>query len=335
MASTALSSSTLAKNGSPGSGVDLRGWREAEQKLGRELADATAAFTRLDERLAVHPKHDALITRLALTEVCDLSWADGADIPIERLALYRAASIGGGRSGARDLLRADWAVRRLTRPDADLESREALIGFLGLTLNEKADDALMDLIDRNLGSFFAHELETWIGILASGSDLHPFTRAAIGYQFWRFLELASGTDLLEPAVIASKLAADQSSALPFTPFATRNRRALHNLGIHPEQRLGAWFARSKFACEAARRELIQLEIWQGRALNAISAMSGKTPARLVDALITHPVVSGRMLSEQGSVSLAAAQRALSKFEELGLTKEVTGAGRFRYWRVLT
>ena len=71
----------------PGAGIDLRAWRDAEEKLGRLLSNAVAALTRLDERLSLHPHRNALIARLAMLEVCDLSWIDGADIPIERLAL--------------------------------------------------------------------------------------------------------------------------------------------------------------------------------------------------------------------------------------------------------
>lgn len=322
-----------AENNPSNNGIDLRAWRDAEHSLTRELAVTSATVARLDERITVHSKRNALITRLAIREVCDLSWADGADIPIERLALYRASGTGGGQAGARNLLRADWAIRRLSLPDIELSDRNALISFLGLQINEKADDALMDLIDRALGSLFVTELDSWLRILQSGSELHPFTRAAIGYQFWRLLELASGADLLEPAVIAAKLAARDNEALSFVPIATRNRRALHNLGIHPEQRLQAWLTRLQSACEAARRDLIALDIWQERAMKAIFNMSGKTPARLVDALIAHPVVSARMLVEEGDVSLASAGRALSTFEDLGLTTEVTGGGRFRYWRI--
>lgn len=333
MAPAAPPSLASSVNNLTTSRVDLRAWRVAEQGLGRELALASAAVARLDERIAVHPKHDAVLARLALREVCDLSWADGADIPIERLALYQASGTGGGEAAARNLLRADWAIRRLTHPEVTLNDRDELIAFLGLTLNTSADDALMDLIDRALGSFFVEELYSWIKILNGGADLHPFTRAAIGYQFWRLLELARSTDLLEPAVIASKLAAHHNHVLPFVPFATQNRRALQNLGIHPEQRLRAWLDRIRSACEAARRELTALADWQGRAVPAISQMSGKTPGRLVDALITHPVVSARMLADEQNVSLASAGRALTLFEELGLTIEVTGGGRFRYWRI--
>lgn len=308
-------------------------WREAERKLGRELGEATTAIARLDERLLLHPHRDALISRLAMLEVCDLSWADGADIPIERLALYRVARSGGGQGDARGLLRADWAIRRLTREDVDLNDRDALIAFLGLAINQSADDELMDLIDRALGPLFVHELDTWIGILRGGADLHPLTRAAIGYQFWKFLELSRGTDMIEPAVIATRLGAVGCEALPFVPIAIRNRRALQNLGVHPEQRLCAWLTRVSAACEVARRELIKLDRWQNRAVEAIDSMSGKTPARLVEVLITHPVVSTRMLVEEGGVSPASAGRALALFEEIGLTTEVTGGGRFRYWRL--
>jgi len=208
-----------------------------------------------------------------------------------------------------------------------------LIAFLGLAINQSADDELMDLIDRALGPLFVHELDTWIDILRGGSDLHPLTRAAIGYQFWKFLELSRGTDMIEPAVIAARLGAVGCEALPFVPIAIRNRRALQNHGLKPEHRLQAWLIRVTAACTAARRELIRLDTWQGRALEAVSGMNGKTPARLLDALITHPVVSSRMLAEEGGVSAASAGRALALFEELGLAKEVTGGGRFRYWKL--
>ena len=338
IAKPALTAPAHKTNGPPASGaaspsgVDLGAWHDAERKHGRQLGEAMTAIARLDERLLIDPNRDASIARLAMLEVCDLSWADGSDIPIERLALYRVARSGGGQGDARGLLRADWAIRRLTRNDVDLDDRDALIAFLGLAINQSADDALMDLIDRALGPLFVHELDTWIDILRCEADLHPLTRAAIGYQFWKFLELSRGTDMIEPAVIAARLGAGGLEALPFVPIATRNRRALQNLGVTPEQRLPAWLTRVTAACEAARRELIRLDRWQGRAREAISDRSGKTPARLLDALMTHPVVSAKMLAEEGGVSPASALRALVKFEEIGLTREVTGGGRFRYWR---
>lgn len=325
--------SSHTNNGRPASGLNLAAWRAAETNLGRELGEATTALARLDERLLVHPHRDALIARLAMLEVCDLSWADGADIPIERLALYRVSRSGGGEGDARGLLRADWAIRRLIREEVDLDDCNALIAFLGLAINDSADDELMDLIDRALGPLFVHELDTWIDILRGGADLHPLSRAAVGYQFWKFLELSRGNDMIEPAVIGARLGAERLEALSFVPIATRNRRALQNLGVHPQQRLQAWLTRVTAACEAARRELIFLDRWRGRALKAIDSMSGKTPARLVDALMVHPVVSTRMVAEEGEVSPASAGRALALFEEMGLTKEVTGGGRFRYWRL--
>lgn len=313
-------------------GVDLRAWRNAESRIAPHLLEASTALARLDERLLLHPQRTAIIARLALQEVCDLSWADGADIPIERLALYRVARSGGGEDDARGLLRADWALRRLVRGEVDLDSRDALVAFLGLAINQSADEALMDLIDRALGPLFVHELDTWIDILRAGADLHPLTRAALGYQFWKVLELSRGTDMIEPAVIAARLGATGCSALPFVPIATRNRRALQNLGLKPEQRLQAWLTRTAAACTAARGEVIRIDRWRSRALEATAEMSGKTAPRLIGALIAHPVLSSPMLAEVGGVSAASALRAVIRFEEIGLTTEVTGAGRFRYWR---
>jgi hypothetical protein len=291
----------------PASPVDLKGWRQAEDGIGRALSRASAALARLDERLSISPHRDALISRIALLEVCDLSWIDGADIPIERLALYRVSRTGAGQGDARGLLRADWAIRRLIRKDVNLGDRNDLVAFLGLSISADPSDALMDLIDRNLGPLFVSELDTWIGILIAGDDLHPLTRAAIGFQFWRFLELSSGTDMIEPAVIAARLGAEGCTALPFVPFAYRNRRALAGMGPHPHQRLPVWFERVEASCVAVRAMLESLDRWESRAQKATAGMSGKTPARLIEALITHPVVSSRMLVEDGSVSPGGAR----------------------------
>jgi len=329
-------SSVPTNNGTPATsaaGVDLRGWHAAEDGLGRALSRATAAMARLDERLHLSANREALIERIALLETCDLSWIDGADIPIERLALYRVSRTGAGQGDARGLLRADWAIRRFIRTDVDLDHRDTLVAFLGLAMSSDPTDALMDLIDRALGPLFIHELDTWIDIQRSASDLHPLTQAALGYQFWRFLELSTGTDMIEPAVIAGRLGAKECNALPFAPIAYRNRRALSGMGPHPHQRLPVWFERVEASCIAARAMLESLDRWEHRAQKAIAGMSGKTPARLVHALIVHPVVSTRMLVEEGEVSPASAGRALTLFEKLGLTKEVTGGGRFRYWRL--
>ena len=329
----ALASNLPARSLPPGAGIDLRPWREAEAALGQNLAGASAALARLDERLHVHPKREALIARLAMLEVCDLSWIDGADLPIERLALYRVSRTGGGEGDARGLLRADWAIRRLCRQDVDLVNRDALIAFLGLTLSADPDDTFIDLIDRALGPLFVSELEEWIGIQANAAALHPLTRAALGFQFWRFLELSRGPDLIEPAVIAARLGAGGLEALPFAPIAFRNRRALANLGPHPKERLPLWIARVEASCIAARTMLDRLDGWERQAREATAGMSGRTTTRLIDVLIAHPVVSAKMLAEEGGVSPASALRALVKFEELGLTREVTGGGRFRYWRI--
>lgn len=314
------------------SAIDLRDWHTAEAAIGQNLAGASAALARLDERLLLHPKREALIARLAMLEVCDLSWIDGADIPIERLALYRVARTGGGEGDARGLLRADWAVRRLCRHDVKLSNRNTLIAFLGLTLSANPDDTFIDLIDRALGSLFVSELEEWLGIQANAAELHPLTRAALGFQFWRFLELSRGPDLIEPAVIAARLGAGGLEALPFAPIAYRNRRALANLGPHPKERLPLWIARVEASSSAARTMLDRLDGWELRAREATAGMSGRTPARLIEVLIAHPVVSTKMLAEEGGVSPASALRALVRFEEIGLTREVTGGGRFRFWR---
>ena len=114
-----------------------------------------------------------------------------------------------------------------------------------------------------------------------------------------------------------------------------NRRAFQSLGSDPKERLHAWVANVEKACRSARRELSNLKEWEEGALRAISTLNGKTPPILTDLLLAHPVVSARMLMNLGNVSSASAQRALSSFENLGLTIEITGGARFRFWRAAT
>ena len=187
-------------------------------------------------------------------------------------------------------------------------------------------------MDRSFGSEFTEDLGTWIATLRECVEFHPLTRSCIAYSLWRSLGLSRRSEVLEPAVIASKIAVSFEMAMPFVPIANRNRRAFQSLSSDPKERLHAWVANVEKACRSARRELLNLKEWEEGALRAISTLSGNTPPILTDLLLAHPVVSARMLMNLGNVSSASAQRAPSSFENLGLTIEITGGGRFRFWR---
>ena len=76
----------------------------------------------------------------------------------------------------------------------------------------------------------------------------------------------------------------------------------------------------------------RLTAWQGRAAQATAHLSGRTPERLITALVDWPLVSAPLLEQQTTASRAAVQRNMLRFQELGLIREVTGQSRFRFWR---
>ena len=65
--------------------------------------------------------------------------------------------------------------------------------------------------------------------------------------------------------------------------------------------------------------LDQLAQWHARAEEATADLSGRTLARLIAALMAHPLLG------------AAVQRNLDLLVRRGLVREVMGQGRFRVW----
>ncbi len=76
-----------------------------------------------------------------------------------------------------------------------------------------------------------------------------------------------------------------------------------------------------------------MQAWRHRAEKATRALQGRTPARLIEALIATPALSSEMAAELTGASRAAILRNLTWFEENHLIREMTGQGRFRFWTV--
>ena len=83
---------------------------------------------------------------------------------------------------------------------------------------------------------------------------------------------------------------------------------------------------------AALRHLEQVEAWTARAETAMAGLSGRTPARLRAVLAERPILSAPMAETLTGASRAAVQRNLAWMEARGLVQEITGQGRFRFWR---
>ncbi len=227
-------------------------------------------------------------------------------------------------SGAQDdpnaLARVGWAVRRLTGgpgPKADLAA------FLDRRDPENIEDSAERFEDRAGG---------WLDVMTAAADLHPITRACMGFHLWSLAGLGGHGDQIEAAVTASRIAASDGSGAIFAPLAMGGAGGLRVSGLPPE-RLPRWLDGMNSAILTAMRHLDDAETWSARAEGVMSQLSGRTPAALRSALTEWPLVSAPMAEALTGASRAAVQRNLAWMEERGLIREVTQQGRFRMWRI--
>jgi len=97
-------------------------------------------------------------------------------------------------------------------------------------------------------------------------------------------------------------------------------------------RLARWLDGLDNACLSAMRHLDDIEAWSARAAKIMAPLSGRTPPALCAVLTEWPLVSAPMAEKLTKSSRAAVQRNLAWMEAHGLVREVTGQGRFRFWR---
>jgi hypothetical protein len=322
-------------------------WRSAQGDLAVELAQVAALFGALEERLC--RLGQGARQRLALLEAAELSWHSGDRVAPDRLGMWVSLRLSNPQDEAQALSRAAWAVRRLSGgpgPKADLAA------FLG-----RHDPARTAGIGPAFGtppSDLAGRLADWQEAMAEAEGLHPIVAAALGFHLWQLGEISgSGAAAdLEAAVVAARLAARagrggealsgaagngaggaferRTGGALFLPLALAGPGALRR-GGEVAVLLGRWLAGAEASCLAALLSLERLEAWRRRAGAASVGWSGRTPARLIDALADWPLVSAAMAETETGASRAAAQRNLDRLFDAGLIREVTGQGRFRLW----
>lgn len=295
----------------------LDDWRKAEAGHAARLARAAGRFGALDERLRRGP--EGWRHRLALIEAADLSWFAGDRVAPDRLVLWISMRLSSVQDDAAALARVGWAVRRLTGgpgPDVDLAA------FLDRRDPENLDDAAEPFADRAVG---------WLDLMAEAVDLHPITRACMGFHLWSLAGLGQYGDRMEAAVTAARIAASEGKGACFVPLAVGGARGL-SAGGPLADRLARWLDGMETACLTATRHLDDIETWAARAAAEMEPLSGKTPPFLRAVLTEWPLVSAPMAEALTGASRAAVQRNLAWMEARGLIREVTGQGRFRMWR---
>jgi hypothetical protein len=295
----------------------LDDWRKAEAGHAARLARVAGRLGALDERLLRGP--EGWRHRLALIEAADLSWFAGDRIGPDRLALWISMRLSGVQDDTAALARVGWAVRRLTSgpgPEVDLSA------FLDRRDPENLHDDAEPFADRAGG---------WLDLMAQAADLHPITRACLGFHLWSLAGLGQHGDRMEAAVTAARIAASEGRGAVFAPLAMGGAGGLR-AGSLTADRLARWLDGMETACLTAIRHLDDIEAWSERAGAEMAPLSGRTPPALRAVLTEWPLVSAPMAETLTGASRAAVQRNLAWMAARGLIREVTGQGRYRMWR---
>lgn len=295
----------------------LDDWRRAEAGHAARLARVAGRLGALDDRLRRGP--EGWRHRLALIEATDLSWFVGDRIGPDRLALWISLRLAGVQGDTGPLARVGWAVRRLTGgpgPEADLSA------FLDRRDPENLSVEAEPFADRAGG---------WLDLVAQAADLHPITRAGMGFHLWSLAGLGQHGDRIEAAVTASRIAASDGKGAVFVPLAMGGAGGLRAGGPSAD-RLARWLNGMETGCLTAMRHLDDIESWSARVDTEMSQLSGKTPAALRAVLAEWPLLSAPMAVVLTGASRAAVQRNFAWMEAKGLIREMTGQGRYRMWR---
>lgn len=294
----------------------IEDWAKAESVHAARLARVSGRLGALDDRLLRGP--EGWRHRLALIEAANLSWFAGDRVSSDRLALWISMRLSGAQDDPNALARVGWAVRRLTGgpgPKADLAA------FLDRRDPENIEDSAERFEDRAGG---------WLDIMTAAAELHPITRACMGFHLWSLAGLGQHGDQIEAAVTASRIAACDGSGAVFAPLAMGGAGGLRVSGL-PTERLARWLDGMNSAILTAMRTLDDIEAWTGRAENVMAQLSGRTPLALRRTFSQWPLVSAPMAEATTGASRAAVQRNLAWMEASGLIREVTGQGRYRMW----
>lgn len=304
----------------PGEAAVLDDWRRAEADNAAHLARVAGRIGALDDRL--HRSPEGWRHRIALIEAADLSWFVGDRVGSDRLALWISMRLSGVQDDAAALARVAWAVRRLIGgpgPEVDLSA------FLDRRDPENPCNEVEAFADRAGG---------WLDLMAQAADLHPITRACMGFHLWGLAGLGQQDDQMEAAITASRIAASEGPNVGrgavFAPLAMGRAGGLRADGP-PAKRLVCWLDGMETACLGAMRHLDDIEAWSERMESAMSLLSGKTPPALRAVLSEWPLISAPMAEVLTGASRAAIQRNLAWMEARGMIREMTGQGRYRMW----
>ncbi|MDO5647253.1 helix-turn-helix domain-containing protein [Paracoccus sp. (in: a-proteobacteria)] len=288
--------------------MDARDWRAAQSALAADLARAAMAVGRLDELIAQMGAGAA--RRLALQQVESFLWAAGT--PLRREEIGRDLMDARADADMAVMGLARWSLRRLEGAGDPADLR----GFLAL---HRAQDPV-GVSPRPVGVVFDETAAAFAAMLNDARALHPLALGAFAAQAWRLSGLSPDDDVAEGATLTARLMARDCVALPFVPVA----RAGLRLGGGAADRLRDHLHAVQAAATAARHDLMRLRDWAARPVRG-------NAARIIAALLAHPIATTQMVEQAAGVSRDTAERHLARLAADGHVRELTGNSRFRLW----
>ena len=304
---------------------DAADWRAAQAALAPELAMAAQALGRLDEVMAglEDAARAGATRRLALIETEAMLWAQGRPLRREEIGRDLMEARAGADLEAMRIAR--WGLRRLEgQGDPD-----DLRGFLGLYRTEIGGLA-EPLAPRPTGEDFDAAEAEFRHLAATLAGVLPLARAPAMRSLWRLCGISAPEALSESAAWTARDMATGCEALRFVPLG-RHGRGVWIDGGPAAERMRRHLAAVTQGVTEARQELARIAGWRARALRASARIKGDNPARVIDELAAHPLLSAAMLEAQTGISRDTAERLLARLREMGLVREITGGRRFRLW----
>lgn len=302
--------------------LDAAPWLSRQSALALPLADAALAVGRLDADLAGldETRRAGFLRRLALAEVEALLWVLGR--PLARDEIGRDLMDARATSDLEAMRFARWAIRRL-----EGQGGESLRDFLGLHSQPPTGAAM----PRLTGDSFDDAALVFGEAMGHAQGLHPLARAPFALLAWRMTELSPPEEATAEALVwIARDMARGCEALTFLPIAAETRRTRSDAGP-VEGRMEAHLAALTAGARAARLLLRRVGEWQDRALRATQPVKGNSPARVIEVLAAHPLVSAPDVEKATGLSRITAERMLNRLEDLQQIREITGTRRFRLW----
>ncbi len=84
-------------------------------------------------------------------------------------------------------------------------------------LDRRDPENIEDTVER-----FEDRAGGWLDVMTAAADLHPITRACMGFHLWSLAGLGQHGDRIEAAVTAARIAASEGSGAIFAPLAIRS-----------------------------------------------------------------------------------------------------------------